>query len=162
MSLEKEIKQKINSARHEALLNIVHTNNYLQKFSRFFFDKLGITEAQYNIMIIIKLENRKLTQVEISERMVSSRSNITSLIDKLQEKNYVRRLPLEGDRRVYQVELTDKGMKKLAEVEPAYVKTVEKIMECFSVEESRQLSSLLVKIRKNLKEKEVNKNDFRR
>ena len=162
MSLAKEIKQKIKSSRHEALLNIVHTNNYLTKFSRFFFDKFGVTEAQYNIMIIIKLENRKLTQVEISERMVSSRSNITSLIDKLQEKKYVRRLPMEGDRRVYQVELTDKGMKKLAEVEPAYVKTVEKIMECFSVKESRQLSSLLVKIRENLKEKEINKNDSRK
>ncbi len=153
MSLEKEIKQKINSPRHEALLNIVHTNNYLQKFSRLFFEDLGITEAQYNIMIIIKLENRKLTQVEISERMVSSRSNITSLIDKLQKKAYVRRLPMEGDRRVYQVELTSEGIKKLSEVEPLYVKTVEKIMGCFSVEESRRLSSLLVKIRENIKKR---------
>ncbi|MFC1806876.1 MarR family winged helix-turn-helix transcriptional regulator [Candidatus Omnitrophota bacterium] len=159
MSLGKEIKQKINSTRHEALLDIVHTNNYLSKTSRLFFDKFGITESQYNIMIIIKLENRKLTQVEIGERMVSSRSNITSLIDKLQKKNYVRRLPVEGDRRVFQVELTDKGIKKLAEVEPVYVKTVEKIMGCFSLEESKQLSSLLVKMRKSLKEKELNGND---
>lgn len=149
MSLEKETKLKINSARHEALLNVVFTSNYLAKHSRNFFIKFGITEAQYNIMIIIKLENRKLTQVEISERMVSSRSNITSLIDKLQEKGYVNRLSVEGDRRVYAVELTDEGKKKLDEVEPIYDKTVEKIMKNISIDESKKISALLAKIRQD-------------
>ncbi len=152
MSLDKEIKQKINSASHEAVLNIVYTANYLQKISGRFFRRFDITEAQYNVMVIIKLEKRKLTQVEISERMVSSRANVTSLIDKLQKKGYVRRLPVEGDRRVYQVQLTAKGIKKINEVEPEYVKTIEKIMACFSVGESRRLSRLLVKIRQSFKD----------
>jgi len=152
MSLENEIKQEIKSFRHEALLNIVHTHNQLAKFSRLFFKKFRMTEAQYNIMIIIKLEKGKLTQVEISERMVSSRSNITSLIDKLQKKRYVCRVPLERDRRVYHVELMKKGREKILEVEPIYTKTVEEIMECFSLNESRNMSSLLVKVRNNLKE----------
>ncbi|MFH1777315.1 MAG: MarR family transcriptional regulator [Candidatus Omnitrophota bacterium] len=150
MSLEKEIKQKINSARHEALLNIVRTINYLTNISRCFFSKFRITQAQYNIMVIIKLEKRKLTQVKISERMVSSRSNITSLIDKLQKKGYVRRMSVQGDRRVYAVELTQKGKKKVTEVEPHYVKTVEKVMRSISLSESKKLSSLLVKVREGL------------
>lgn len=159
MSLYKEIKQKIDSPRHEALLSIVYTANYLDKISGRFFRGFDITEAQYNAMVIIKLENRMLTQVEISQRMVSSRANVTSLIDKLQKKGYVRRLPVEGDRRVYQVQLTDKGIKKVAEVEPGYIKAIEKIMDCFSVEESRKLSRLLVKIRQSFKDIEGEKNE---
>jgi len=152
MSLDKEIKNKINSSRHEAVLNIVYTANYLDKISREFFNNFDITEAQYNAMVIIKLENRKLTQVEISERMVSSRSNVTSLIDKLQKKGYVRRLPFDGDRRVYQVELLDKGLEKLDEVEPRYIKIVEESMKRMSASESRSLSNLLVKIRNGFKD----------
>ena len=152
MSLNKEIKQKIDSSRHEAVLNIVYTANYLDKISRRFFRNFDISEAQYNVMVIIKLENRKLTQVEISERMISSRANVTALIDKLQKKDYVRRLPVEGDRRVYQVQLTAKGVKKVEEVEPKYIKTIEKNMRCISADESRRLSRLLVKIRQSFKD----------
>ncbi|MFH1062292.1 MAG: MarR family transcriptional regulator [Candidatus Omnitrophota bacterium] len=151
MSLDKEIKQKIDSLRHEAVLSIVYTANCLDKISRDFFRKFDITDAQYNVMIIIKLEKRKLTQVEISERMVSSRGNVTGLIDKLEKKGYVRRLPVEGDRRVYHVQLTAQGMRKLEEVEPEYLKVIEKNMMCVSDDESRSLNQLLVKIRKSFK-----------
>jgi len=150
MSLREEIKQNINSARHEALLNVVHTVSCLSKISRKFFSKFEITEAQYNVMIIIKLEKRSLTQVEISERMVSSRSNVTSLIDKLQKKDYVHRLPVKGDRRVYAVELTEKGKNKVNVIEPHYIKAVEKAMAKFSTNESKKLSELLVKLRESL------------
>ncbi|MBU1043586.1 MAG: MarR family transcriptional regulator [Candidatus Omnitrophica bacterium] len=151
MSLDKEIKQKIDSARHEAVLNIVYTANFLDKISRSFFSSFDITEAQYNVMVIIKLEKRKLTQVEISERMVSSRANITSLIDKLQKKNYVRRLAVVGDRRVHQIELTAQGIKKLEAVEPQYIKIIEQNMKRVSLEESRSLNRLLEKIRESFK-----------
>ncbi|MBU1087935.1 MAG: MarR family transcriptional regulator [Candidatus Omnitrophica bacterium] len=151
MSLDKEIKQKIDSARHEAVLNIVYTANFLDKISRSFFSDFDITEAQYNVMVIIKLEKRRLTQVEISERMVSSRANITSLIDKLQKKGYVRRLAVAKDRRVHQIELTSQGIMKLDEVEPQYIKIVEQNMRRVSLAESRDLNHLLVKIRKSFK-----------
>ena len=150
MSLQKEIKQHINSVRHEALLNIVHTANCMDKVSSRFFGKFDITEAQYNVMIVIKLERRNLAQVEISERMVSSRANITSLIDKLEQKGYVRRVAVDGDRRVYQVELTSAGLRQVDCVERQYVKAVEEMMAGFSGEEARKLSALLVKARQSL------------
>jgi len=58
--------------------------------------------------------------------MVSSRSNITSLIDKLQKKGFVNRLPVSGDRRAYVVELTDEGRKRIEKIEPKYLEAVEK------------------------------------
>jgi len=147
MSLEKEIKQRIDTVSHEALLSIVHTANQLDLLSSRYFTQFGVTQAQYNLLIIIKLENRSLTQVELSERMVSSRANITSLIDKLEKKEYVRRVSVEGDRRVYGVELTQAGLKKVSDIEPKYVNKVKSIMDGFSDKESRQLSMLLEKVR---------------
>ena len=150
MSLEKEIKQKINSPQHEALLNVLHTANYMDRVSQKFFARFGNTEAQYNVMVVIRIEGRCLTQVEISERIVSSRANITALLDKLQAKGYIRRIDIEGDRRAYGIELTTEGKKLLAVVEEKYVRGVKKIMSGFSVQESRSRSSALEKLRRGL------------
>ena len=155
MSLGKEIKQTIDTAGHEALLNIVHTANQLALLSARYFARFGVTQAQYNLMIIIKLEDRSLTQVEISERMVSTRANITALIDKLEKKGYVRRVSVDGDRRVYRVKLTEAGLKKVSGIEPKYVNKVRNIMTDFPDRESRQLSALLEKVRASLKSVEA-------
>ena len=154
MSLSKEIKQTVNSPQHEAVLNIVYTANFLEKISRAFFKRFDLTEAQYNMMVVIRLEARKMTQVEISERMVSSRANITSLIDKLEKKKFVKRVPVTFNRRILHIELTEKGMKKLEEVEPEYINAVEIYTEEMNKEESKNLSRLLVKIRNSFKSKQ--------
>lgn len=151
MSLAKEIKAgKINTVRHEALLNIVRTADIIEKLGSAFFSQFGITGAQYNLLIVLKLQARSLTQVEIGERLIASRANVTALVDRLEKKNYVRRVKVEKDRRIYHVELTPQGRDALEKSETAYVREVEKRMFCLSKEDSAKLSAILSKLRKNL------------
>ena len=157
MNLAKEIKMKneFESIRHEALLNIVRTANLIEKISGAFFGKFNITEAQYNILIVLKLEARPLTQIEIGERLVTSRSNITFLIDRLEYKNYVERQDVEDDRRIYAIHLTEQGRRAVEKVEKAYVKKVEEIMTFINGTECKTVSKSLEKLRGNLHRLEI-------
>ncbi|MBI4845617.1 MAG: MarR family transcriptional regulator [Candidatus Omnitrophica bacterium] len=150
MSLEKEIKmeKKINTVRHEALLNVVRTADFIEKISYSFFKKYGVTAAQYNVMIVLKLAAKDLTQAQIGERLITSRANVTSLIDQLEKRKFVRRKSVADDRRVYIIELTQAGKDLLKKVEPAYLDIVEKKMAVLTVKENHQLSLLLTKLRK--------------
>ena len=152
MSLHKEIKLKdgMLTVQHEALLNIVRTANMIGKISNTFFAGFGITEAQYNVLIVLKLEDKPLTQVEIGERLIVSRANMTSLLDKLEKKAYVIRKTVEGDRRIFQIELTGEGKKILHKVEPAYLEQVENNMACLKIVECKELSKTLTLLRNNL------------
>ncbi len=46
---------------------------------------------------------------QIAERLIISRASATSLIDSLERRGYVRRLPHTTDRRMLLIELTDAG-----------------------------------------------------
>ena len=152
MSLSREIKMQceINTQRHEALLSIVRTGNAIWTLSDTFFTPLGLTEAQYNILIVLKLENKSLTQVEIGERLVSSRANITLILDKMEKKGLVRRERIENDRRVLMVGLTSKGRKVVDAVEVKYIVEVERLMVCLSISECKEMSRILGKLRATL------------
>lgn len=149
MSLSKEIKMQceINTKKHEALLSIVRTGSVIGKLSDSFFSPFDLTEAQYNILIVLKLENKKLTQVEIGERLVSSRANITLILDKMEKKGLVKRERIENDRRVLMVDLTAKGRKLVDAVEAKYVAEVERLMSSLTETECKEMSRLLEKLR---------------
>ena len=159
MSLSKEIKMQceINTKRHEALLNIVRTADFIWKLSESFFSPFGITGAQYNILIVLKLVNKALTQVEIGERLISSRANITLLLDKMEAKGLVKRERIESDRRVLMVDLTARGRKAVDTVEVKYVAEVERLMSCLTGTECKEMSRLLEKLRAALQGKEDGK-----
>ncbi len=153
MSLEKEIgmKERINSIGHEVLLNIVRTANFIDKRAQSFFLRFGLTQAQYNVLIVLKLEKKNLTQVEIGQRLVVSRAGITSILDKIEKKGYIRRQRIKSDRRVFEIGLTPAGKKIINLVEPHYLKEVEKTMRCLNEDENRQLNKSLGVLRKKLK-----------
>ena len=159
MSLAKEIKMQceINTKRHEALLNIVRTGNVIWTLSDGFFSPFDLTEAQYNILIVLKLENKRLNQVEIGERLISSRANITLILDKMEKKGLVKRERIENDRRVLMVDLTAKGRKMVDRVEEKYVTEVERLMACLTESECKAMSRLLEKLRATLRRGEEEK-----
>ena len=62
-----------------------------------------IPHSYYHIL------NGELPMSEIGRLVYISKSNMTSLIDKLVEEGLVERLPDKNDRRVINIALTDKG-----------------------------------------------------
>jgi len=70
-----------------------------------------------------------LCQKDISEHVVKTTGNMTTVIDALEKKSLVRRVRDKNDRRRYNVELTTGGEKLVKKILPQQTKRIKKVME---------------------------------
>ncbi|UUO07617.1 MarR family transcriptional regulator [Blastopirellula sp. J2-11] len=158
--LQEEIKKKepFASAEQEATLNLLRTSDQLHnRFGRL-FRKYGLTSSQYNVLRILRGEGKPLPSLEIAERMIQVVPAITGLIDRLEKQELVERRRCNDDRRVVYVEITEKGLTLLSEMDQPVSETHIQLMGHLSKAELKELSRLLEKARMSLtagKEKEA-------
>jgi MarR family 2-MHQ and catechol resistance regulon transcriptional repressor len=89
-----------------------------------------------------------MTQGEISQKVLKSGSNMTTVIDNLERDGYVRRERDEKDRRVIHVHLTEAGTSKVEAVLPNHVATLVEIFKVLSPTEQEALGELCKKLGK--------------
>lgn len=154
MSINRELDldRPMQDIRHEAVLNIVRTATILSQKGTGLFRQFDLTEAQFNVLFSLKYKERKWTQSDLGRRLVVTRASVTSVLDKLEEKGLVRREAVRDNRRIYHVELTEKGLELLERVEPAYRQDIHKVLESFSAEECRSLIRSLERVREQVSE----------
>jgi DNA-binding MarR family transcriptional regulator len=155
MSLKEELKLKkgFDIAEHEALLNIYYTANLLKKRADVFFKTFGLTDIQFNVMMLLTYqagEEGGLSQAQLSDMMLVNRANITTLIDRMEKASLVIRTSASDDRRTNIIKLTAKGEKLFAKAEPSYMEQVRQIMSNFSQPEQKKLVTLLEKVRTSI------------
>lgn len=129
----------------QVMIRLMRAGDRLWRASDERFGKWGLTDNHYNVLRILNGAGEALSQVEIGRRMLSSRANVTKLIDLLEEKKYVRRLPC-GDRRVNLVELTAEGADFLQESLTEVLGFAQEAMKPFSRQELKTLATLLKKL----------------
>jgi MarR family 2-MHQ and catechol resistance regulon transcriptional repressor len=132
---------------HEALLNIVRTADVLSKAGEELFRHHDLTEAQFNVIFSLKYSGRKMTQSMLGRRLVVTRASVTSVLDKLEAKGYVRRAEVPGNRRTNHVELTEKGRVLIDDVEPRYRAVIHDVMSVLTEDQVRSLMRSLESVR---------------
>jgi DNA-binding MarR family transcriptional regulator len=151
MSLSEEIgfPRALANEDHEALLNILVTGEFLKKESTRLFEPLGITGAQFNILILLlaQTEDGTMSQSDLGRLLTVNRSNVTGLVDRLEKLGLVVRVSDNGDRRVNRVSLTEEGRKTAHQGQELYLGRIHTIMKALNREEWRILSVMLSKIR---------------
>ena len=157
MKLEKELglRAGIKVTEHEALLNIYFTGDLLKKRAREFFSQYGITDVQFNLMELLYYqaeEKTGLTQAELSRMLLVNRSNVTSLIDRMEKAKLVIRVDVPGDRRYNAIRLTNKGRKMIEDVEDKYMDEVRRVMAVLGRSEMDALIRALELIRQNIRD----------
>ena len=88
--------------------------------------------------------------LEIADRMVQVVPAMTGLLDRLEKQELVRRDRCVKDRRVIFVELTEKGMQLLQQLDQPVLDLHHALVGHLSHDELKQLSRLLEKCRQNL------------
>ena len=85
MALREEINSEYPmSLNREALISIIKTSSMLLRLSDRFFAQFGTTDIQFNILMLLKnISSEGLSQQELSEQMVVTKSNIVGLIDRI-------------------------------------------------------------------------------
>ncbi|RBL92851.1 MarR family winged helix-turn-helix transcriptional regulator [Chitinophaga flava] len=149
MRLEDEIKQvKFKSDYQRAMLNIVFTANWLEVGISKILKHYDLSSQQYNVLRILRGSRpNPLNLLDIQERMMDKMSNATRLVEKLRQKGLLTRIQCPSNRRKVEIEITDKGMEVLRELDPAVEKNDEFLAQKMTKEEAHQLSHLLDKLR---------------
>ena len=93
----------------EATMNIVRTADLLVKRIADLTQPFGLSPSSGLALGILADAGTPLPPNQIAERLIISRATVTGLLDSLEKRGYVRRLPHSSDRRMLLIELTDAG-----------------------------------------------------
>lgn len=105
----------------------------------------NLTHLQFSILMNI-YKNNVSTQKELLKYTYGDEAGVTRLIDRLEAKKYLKRVPCKQDKRKKQLELTTEG-KVLAEKITSCAVQVNKILtQNLEQDEAKELLRLLKKI----------------
>lgn len=108
-------------------------------------NKVGLTPPQFYVLATIGYAGG-LPFGEIGAKMMVTVSNLTGIVDRLEEKKLVLRKRDEHDRRVVHVVLTEKGAKLYKSTIPLFEKSVSEIFAPLDGLQQKELSALLRKV----------------
>ena len=148
MKIEEEIKQnQFQNEEHKAIINLLFTHNWLVRQMTPLFSDSEITMAQYNILRILR--GQKPGQANISmikERMLDKQPDVSRLLERLQDKNLVKKKADSNDLRKAWFSITDKGLRCLENLDPQ-INNFSGVMKNLNATEKKTLNGLLDKMR---------------
>jgi DNA-binding MarR family transcriptional regulator len=133
------------SVAEQAMVRLMRVGDRLWRASDERFGRWGLTDNHYNVLRILNGVGEPISQVEIGRRMLSSRANVTKLVDLLEERKMVKRLSCQ-DRRVNLVALTDEGAKFIEETASEIIRLANEAMNALTRDEQKRLFNLLGKL----------------
>jgi DNA-binding MarR family transcriptional regulator len=133
------------SVAEQALIRLMRVGDRLWRASDDRFGRWGLTDNHYNVLRILNGAGEPISQAEIGRKMLSSRANVTKLLDLLETRRFIRRLPCE-DRRINLIELTDDGAKFLEETVAEVIGFANDEMRPLTRKETKTLFDLLGKL----------------
>ena len=108
-------------------------------------ERLDLTSPQFYVLATIGYAGG-LPFGEIGEKMMVTVSNLTGIVDRLEEKRLVVRERDAHDRRVVRVTLTDKGVKVYRNTIPLFEKSISEFFSPLNKNQQKELAALLRKL----------------
>ncbi len=108
-------------------------------------EKLDLTPPQFYVLATIGYAGG-LPFGEIGEKMMVTVSNLTGIVDRLEEKGLVNRERDAHDRRIVRVRLTEKGSRLYKNTIPLFEKSIAQFFSPLDKSQQKELSSLLRKL----------------
>jgi MarR family 2-MHQ and catechol resistance regulon transcriptional repressor len=87
-----------------------------------------------------------MNQKDIGQKLLISKSNVVTVIDKLEELGFVRRHRSEEDRRHVFVHLTKSGLQEIELILPRHVRAITEAMNRLSPQEQQEFGRLCRKL----------------
>jgi MarR family transcriptional regulator, 2-MHQ and catechol-resistance regulon repressor len=112
----------------------------------------GITEGQLGVLEAL-LHLGPMTQTQLCGKLLTSGSNLTTVLDNLERRGWVRRERDTADRRVQNVHLTNEGRSLIEEVFPGHARRVAELFAALDEDEQRQLGDLCRKLGRSVAER---------
>jgi DNA-binding MarR family transcriptional regulator len=134
----------------ECAMNLVFTAELLVKRISELVQPFNLTPASGLVLSILADSESPLPPNQIADRLIISRATVTGLVDSLEQRGYVRRLPHPSDRRMLLVEPTDTG-RQIADAFRPIVHQHQKVwMDVLNEQEQEQLINFLKQLQEPL------------
>jgi len=149
MSIDKDINQTVFKSEYQrAIINLIFTYNWTTERLKVIFDKEDLTMQQFNILRILRGNDKPLSTLQIRERMLDKMSDTSRIVDRLILKGLVKKVICKTDRRLVDVTITQKGKKILQKIDQQEDE-MSKIVQALSEAEAKALNKLLDKVRQS-------------
>ena len=148
--LQAELKQNIPfaSREQEAYLALLRTADDLQTQVEAWLKEFGLTGTQYNALRILRGAGPEgLPCREIGERMITHDPDITRLLNRLEDRGFVKRTRAKNDRRVICGKITPAGLKLLRGMDSPLEKRSREMLRHVGQEKLEELIELLELVR---------------
>ena len=107
--------------------------------------KYGLNPTEFAVLELLFHKGDQPLQ-QIGGKILLASGSMTYVIDKLEKKEYIRRVACAEDRRVTFAQITEEGKKLIEEVFPAHQNEIDQIMSVLSDEEKDTAIEALKKI----------------
>lgn len=134
-------------AARDACLDLVRATERLSSEFTDLFKSRGLTPAHYNVLRILRGAGEEgLPTLEVGERMIEKTPGVTRLLDRLEEKGWVRRDRSRKDRRLVLCRVTESGLAVLGELDEPIAESDRACVRELTRAEQRQLIALASRI----------------
>lgn len=123
----------------------MHTARNIRKDVSAVLKARGLTGSQYAVLEAIPEEGIALSA--IAKVIWREPSNITGIVDRLEQSNWIRRGKDPEDRRVIRVYLTDEGKRMLSEINAIFPMNIQRRLAVLTHAEKEQLLAILSKLK---------------
>ena len=130
-------------------------NNYFENQLNLGLAEYNLTRSQMDVLILLKINEKKniqTNQKDIEKALSLKNPTVTGILDRLEDKGYIKRNVSSKDKRLKQISLTDASNEILLKSRNHAKKIEEKILSSLTSEEKEELLQLLDKIKNNIKE----------
>ena len=109
----------------------------------------GLTLGQPKVLDYLK-EHDGASQKEIAAGCLIEAGSLTSILNRMEEKDLIERKMLNGNRRTFHIFMTESGKKNQKLVEEAFKKIEKTALNGISEEEQKQFMDIFCRIYRNL------------
>lgn len=119
MEIDKEIySNKFENNHQKAIVNLIYTYGWITNLLRQQLNKYKITLQQYNILRILRGQHPNPATINLlKERMLDKMSDASRIVDRLVQKELVKRCINSKDRRAVDILITTKGLDLLLKLD---------------------------------------------
>jgi MarR family transcriptional regulator, 2-MHQ and catechol-resistance regulon repressor len=114
-------------------------------------ERWHLTLPQFDVLAELSRANSDgLTFIELSRLLLVTSGNLTGIVDRLEARHLVRRVPDEVDRRVVRIKLTEKGRALTRQMLPRHATDLADVLSFMPGKVLKRLSALLDRVRRGL------------
>jgi len=120
-----------------------HLDRYFSKYA-------PLNRTGFLVLQILISEGGSMVQTELSRRVFRSRYTITKTVDTLEERGWVERRPIKGDRRVNNVTITIKGLELIKDRMDGMLEMSRLAVSCLNDTEQQELRNINRRLREHV------------